>query len=45
MISDLKPYPEYTDSGGPWVEEIQADILALENETEGLLSEIIGGAQ
>jgi type I restriction enzyme M protein len=27
------------------LEEIQADILALENETEGLLGEIIGGAR
>ena len=27
------------------LEEIRADILALERETEGLLSEIIGGAE
>jgi type I restriction enzyme M protein len=32
-----KPQPLRT------LEEIRADILALENETEGLLGEIVGG--
>lgn len=34
-----KPQPLRT------LEEIRADILALEKETDGLLGEIIGGAQ
>jgi len=34
-----KPQPLRT------LEEIRADILALEKETEGLLGEIIGGSQ
>lgn len=76
MIQDLKPYPEYKDSGQPWLgkvpdawidhsktqigyeisftrhfykpqalrslDEIKADILALERESEGLLEQIIG---
>ena len=43
MIHNLKPYSAYKDSGVPWLDEIRADILALEKETEGLLDEIIGG--
>jgi len=99
MIVDLKPYPEYKDSGLPWLEqvplleaggveafirreglpytpdawikedatkigyeisftrhfykpqalrtldEIRADILAVEKEAEGLLDEIVKGKQ
>ncbi len=32
------------NSGVPWSEEIRADILALEKETEGLLDELLGKA-
>ena len=42
----LKPYPAMKDSGFERplrsLEEIRADLLALEQETEGLLGEIIG---
>jgi hypothetical protein len=34
----------FTATIGATLEEIRADILALEKETEGLLGEIIGGA-
>ena len=50
MTADLKPYEEYKESGLPWrglfarSEAISADILAIEKEAEGLLSEIVGGA-
>ena len=53
MIQDLEPYPAYRDSGVSCLgrvqqhlrslEEIRANILALEKETEGLLDEIIEG--
>ncbi len=38
MIHDRKPYPACAP------QEIRADILALEKETEGLLGEILGGS-
>ena len=42
-IGRLKRYPAYKSSGVEWLEEIRADILALEQETEGLLMDIVGG--
>jgi|GEM_PF-1188713 len=54
MIADLKPYPAYRDSGLPWLgdvplrtlEEITADIFAIEQEAEGLLDGLLkGGAR
>ena len=42
MPDSLSPYPAYQDSGVLWLEEIRADILVLEGETEDLLVEIIG---
>jgi len=38
MIEGLRPYAAYKDSGE--LAEISTDILALGQETEGLLSEI-----
>ena len=45
MIVNLKPVFFYMCSDMPFrtLEQIRADILALEKETEGLLVEIIGG--
>ena len=70
MIADLEPYPEFKESGPPWLgrvplleeggieafirhfykpqplrtlEEIAADILAIEKDPEPLLGDIIGG--
>ena len=38
----VKPYPAYKPQPLRPLEEIRADILALERETEGLLAEIGG---
>lgn len=49
MITDLKPYTDYKESGlscpglVAWSAAISADILAIEKEAEGLLAGIIGG--
>ena len=43
MIVNLEPFPDYKPQPMRTLEEIRADILALEEETEGLLGEIIGG--
>ena len=37
----LKPYPDYKPQPLRSLEEIRADILALEKETEGLLGDIL----
>ena len=43
MIACFKPYPDRKPQPMRTLEEIRADILALEKETEGLLGEIMGG--
>ncbi len=43
MIADLKPYADCKPKPMRALEEIRADILALEEETEGLLGEVMGG--
>ncbi len=41
----VKPYPAYKPQPLRALEEIRADILALEDETEGLLVEVIGSGR
>ena len=43
MIVNLEPYLDCKPQPMRTLEEIRANILALEKETEGLLGEIIGG--
>ena len=43
MTLTLHPYHVYKPQPLSPLEEIWADILALERETEGLLAEIVGG--
>ena len=43
MIACFKPCPDYKPQPMRTLDEIRGDILALEQETEGLLGEIVGG--
>ena len=43
MIVNLEPYLDCKPKPMRTQEEIHVDILALEEETEGLLGEIMGG--
>ncbi len=43
LITTSSPHPAYKPQPLRPLEEIRADILALERETEGLLAEIVGG--
>ena len=49
MIADLKPSADHKESGLPCLglvailEWINADILAIEKEAEGLLGDLLGG--
>ena len=45
MIVNLEPFPDYKPKPMRTLEGIRVDILALEEETEGLLGEIIGERQ
>ena len=45
MIAALKPYSDCKPQPMRTLEEIRADILALEEESEGLLGEMIGGVE
>ena len=42
MTLTLHPYPVYKPQPLRLREEIRADVLVLEQETEGLLGEVIG---
>ena len=41
MTEGLRPYPAYKPQPLRTLEEIKADIAALEKETEGLLKEVL----
>ena len=45
MTEMVKPHPAYKPQPLRQLEDIRADVMALERETEGLLGEIVGGRQ